>query len=173
MLRRVVPKLASHTAKTQSLACFILRPTTMRFFNGQKKQNQQHTEHVLTSSEMKSDNQPKSTPEKQTLVTRVKGFLKKYGAVGLIFYFGMYFSTLGALYLVFQQGLLPTREVLIWLSERGFEKWIDPERISSSQKYANFAVAYILNRCLEPIRLYMTYFLTPKVSAMLKRVFRK
>ncbi|KAG2373351.1 hypothetical protein C9374_012217 [Naegleria lovaniensis] len=112
-----------------------------------------------------------STEEKLSLLGKIKRFIKEHGFMGLFLYFSMYFSTLGLLFVILQQGLLPTRAVLEWLSENGFRSFIgDSEKLDSSQKYANFVLAYIVNRLLEPIRLVMTYRMTPKVSQFLRRV---
>ncbi|KAF0973000.1 hypothetical protein FDP41_008664 [Naegleria fowleri] len=103
--------------------------------------------------------------EKFSLLGKIKRFIKTYGFMGLFLYFFMYFSTLGFLFVILHQNILPTRQVLEFLSENGFRSFIgDSEKLETSQKYANFVLAYIVNRLLEPIRLVMTYRWTPKVS---------
>ncbi|KAL9649678.1 hypothetical protein ABK040_003355 [Willaertia magna] len=111
--------------------------------------------------------------QQEGLLAKVKRFIKRYGLLGVAVYFGVYFLTLGLLFLLLQQGLLNTKSVLLWLHEKGFDKWIDTSDLQKSSQYANFAVAWVLTKFTEPLRFAITIALTPAVYKLIRRVMRK
>ncbi|EFC45721.1 predicted protein [Naegleria gruberi] len=156
---------------------FLMEPLIVcsrTFYQNIVKQNHEQTQEKsfqqtpLTINPTSSSTETKENPPiKKTLLEKIKEFIKNYGATGLIFYFSQYFATLGCLYLLFQNGLLPTRAVMEYLIQLNL---IDATKIDQSEKYANFAVAYIVNRLLEPFRLIATYKYAPKIQKLIRHL---
>jgi len=104
---------------------------------------------------------------------KIKRFIRKYGLLGVVIYFGVYFLTLGILFLLLQEGILSTKDVLAWLAERGLDKLIDPNDMKKSETYANFGVAWVLTKFTEPLRMAVTLAITPGIYKLLRRMIRK
>lgn len=107
------------------------------------------------------------------VLPKVKRFIKKYGILGVVLYFAVYFITLGSLFLVFQQGLFATKDVLQWLHNNGLDKYIDLNDLKKSEKYANLGVAWVLTKFTEPLRLAITVAITPSVYKLMRKFVRK
>nr|CAG4715986.1 unnamed protein product [Naegleria fowleri] len=107
------------------------------------------------------------------IIAKLKRFVKKYGILGVVIYLGIYVLTLGTLFLLLQEGFLATKDVLAWLHNSGFDKYIDMNDLKKSERNANFVVAWVLTKFTEPVRMAVTLAITPYIYKVLRRFMRK
>ncbi|EFC35446.1 predicted protein [Naegleria gruberi] len=109
----------------------------------------------------------------ETVFAKIKRFVKQYGALGIVIYFGIYFLVLGTIFLLLQQGVFATKDVLQWLHSSGLDKLIDMSDLDKSEMYANAGVAWVLTKFTEPLRMAVTLAITPSIYRLLKKLMRK
>lgn len=73
---------------------------------------------------------------------KFKKFFKKYGPLGIIIYFGIYFITLFSIFLLLDSGVINAADVIEWIKKLGLDKWVDMEDINT-RRTANFALAWV------------------------------
>jgi Protein of unknown function (DUF1279) len=114
----------------------------------------------------------------------LKEMWRRYGLVAVGTYFGIYFSTLGGLYFVFEYGFMTASDVpaggehaiatLKSLIERlpdWLEKYVNTlyVKMQEEPRFRNFALAWITTKVTEPVRLFLTAVVTPRVARLVGR----
>jgi len=92
---------------------------------------------------------------------KITTFIKKYGPIGVVTYFGMYGLTLSAMYILVSRGLIVSTDVISLLQKIGLDRFFDVNEINP--KAGHFAVAWILTKFTEPIRFGLTLAVTPSI----------
>jgi len=111
-------------------------------------------------------------PEQMT----IKLMWQRYGAVAVGTHFGVYFTTVAALYAAVDQGLLGStpeekKEAIAKVADK-MEPYVPEFAISSirsSPAIGAFAVAWLSAKFTEPFRLVLTIFLVPKIARYMGR----
>lgn len=106
--------------------------------------------------EMKADAKVKA----QQAQGRLKQLWQQYGYVAIGTYLVIYVGTLGAIYELFEHGLLGDFDPMWIVKQLGLESHfqkVDP-------KAGTFAIAWITTKLTEPVRLVLTGVFTPRVA---------
>ncbi|EKU20355.1 hypothetical protein NGA_2087520 [Nannochloropsis gaditana CCMP526] len=109
---------------------------------------------------------------------KLRLMVKRYGAVAVITYLGVYVVTLSALFAAVESGLTPFDYGLDsnWLVEKATHllenySWSEPlvETIQTNPHAGNFAVAWVLTKFTEPLRMILTIAVVPRIARVLGR----
>jgi len=113
---------------------------------------------------MKSTTEPAqpSTAVAKPKLGRVRLFLKKYGAIGVVTYFTIYGATLASFYTAFSSGALFAGDVVGWIEFFHLGDLLDESKLSP--KLGSFALAWIVTKFTEPIRFGITLGITPIIA---------
>lgn len=104
---------------------------------------------------------PPPTPSKPT----VAQIFAQYGAIGMGVYGTISMTGFGALYAGMATGLLDTSWVLTMVrSYVDVESYTGINLDTLNPMYTNFALAYLANIFLEPVRIFGTVYFTPKLG---------
>ena len=114
----------------------------------------------------------------------LKEMWRRYGLVAVGTYFGIYVVTLGSLYVVFSNGFMTASDVpagaehaistLQHLVER-LPDWAERqvnrlyEKMAAEPRFRSFALAWITCKITEPVRLFLTAVITPRVARAVGR----
>jgi hypothetical protein len=118
------------------------------------------------SREDSIDSTTTSLPPPQTMTSkeRMKLLWKQYGVVFVVTYISVYLSTLGTIYELLAHDFISAKSAVdffIWL---GLDNHLDVTKLTS--KTGNFALAWLLTKPTEPIRLVLSSVITPKLARM-------
>jgi len=125
------------------------------------------------ASESRNDAGSDATTQAAASSSSPKGFaklralVKEYGALGIGVYAGVYLSTLGSLFLAVDCGLLPAGDALSMLRSVGADRLFDLDKLNP--KTSNFAIAWILAKFTEPLRMLVTLAITPRLARLIRR----
>lgn len=98
-------------------------------------------------------------------IAKIKDLWNKYGIVFAGTYFGIYFGTLGMMYVAVSRGWLVAVDVPAMLKSIGLAEMaskVDP-------KAGALGVAWILTKFTEPIRAFLTLLITPRLARAVGR----
>lgn len=93
---------------------------------------------------------------------KIRTFLKKYGAVGVVTYFGLYGATLASFYGAYSSGLLFAGDVVGLIEFLHLGDFFDESLLTP--KVGNFALAWVSTKFTEPLRFAITLGITPSIS---------
>mmetsp|Transcript_12924 Transcript_12924/g.33665 ORF Transcript_12924/g.33665 Transcript_12924/m.33665 type:complete len:168 (+) Transcript_12924:99-602(+) len=105
-------------------------------------------------------------PAKGGIFGKLSWLVHEYGPVGIATHFSVYFVTLGGLFLGIDSGVLVAGDALTLLKYVGADRIVDLECLNP--KASNFAVAWILAKFTEPMRLPVTLWLTPRIARLIR-----
>lgn len=91
--------------------------------------------------------------------------------VFLVYYGSVYLATLGSMFELVATGVISSAGALEWIKQAGLESYLDVEKINSTA--GNFALAWILTKFTEPLRLAFVVTTTPKLARYLGRAPQK
>lgn len=136
---------------------------------------------ITNNQQQQQQQQPKDDDPENLDVSKAQGFKakvtifwKKYGMIGIVIYFGIYFATLGSLYLALSAGLFNAADVIESVKRYGLGWLIHTEEISpSAQKATTFAVAWLLAKLTEPLRFAITLAITPYIAKLIRKRIAK
>mmetsp|Transcript_23092 Transcript_23092/g.68034 ORF Transcript_23092/g.68034 Transcript_23092/m.68034 type:complete len:159 (-) Transcript_23092:190-666(-) len=103
---------------------------------------------------------------KQGTVAKLRWLVKEYGAIGVATHFSVYFTTLGGLFLGVDNGVFAAGDALETLKYMGVDNIINLDKLNPTA--SNFAVAWILAKFTEPLRLPVTLWLTPRIAQFVR-----
>ena len=95
----------------------------------------------------------------------IKGLMKEYGKVGFATYGVVYVGTLSVMYIAASTHLVEGADATQFLSWTGLDQWLDIKEMNP--KKSSFALAWILTKIVEPLRLGFTIAITPTISRLL------
>jgi len=98
--------------------------------------------------------------------SRVKQLMEQYGVVFMGFYVGLYLVTLGSVYEVVALKHIDAAGVVSYLHSMGVDKFVDLSPIANSTA-GNFALAWLITKMTEPVRLAFTASITPALARSL------
>lgn len=114
--------------------------------------------------------------EEEGKMGKLRLMVKRYGAVAVVTYLGVYVGTLGMLFAAVESGVNPFDYGLDsgWLVEKatgmleGYS-WSEPfvEAIQKNPHAGNFAAAWILTKFTEPVRILVTIAIVPRIARAL------
>lgn len=114
--------------------------------------------------------------EEEGKMGKLRLMVKRYGATAVVTYLGVYVGTLGMLFAAVEWGVNPLDYGLDsgWLVEKatgmleGYS-WSEPfvEVIQKNPHAGNFAVAWILTKFTEPVRMLVTIAIVPRIARAL------
>lgn len=146
--------------------------SSQRVFNQKHNTDGKATEDVKTSS---LDATPHKTMDERREQLRenakesvhgIKKLWKKYGMYGVGIYFGVYFGTIGLFYLALSSSLVSAKDAIFVFKTLGVDRFMDLTELNP--KAGNFALAWILTKLVEPLRLGFTILITPPISRLLR-----
>ncbi len=110
---------------------------------------------------------------------------ERYGMVALGTYFSLYFGVLGALFCLFDSGLLTAADLPTDMSQSimcrvdgilsALPDWLEKflrsvfTKVQEEPRMQTLTVAWLATKLTEPVRLITTIFLTPRVARALGR----
>ncbi|QDZ21950.1 DUF1279 domain-containing protein [Chloropicon primus] len=104
---------------------------------------------------------------------KFKRMFRKYGPLFVGFYGGVYVSTLGAMYVAVDQGLIDSKFIIDLteqyadlLKQYGMDGIFNHGKIDS--KAGSFAIAWIATKFTEPVRFAVSVYCVPKLARFLK-----
>lgn len=100
------------------------------------------------------------------LADKVKEFVRKYGILGVVLYFGIYFANIALFYVMLESGLFKKEEIITKLKNWGMDKHFDLDKLIAGKK-TSFAIAWIMTKMTEPIRMFLTITIVPFLSRRL------
>ncbi len=116
--------------------------------------------------------------EDESKMGKLKLMMKRYGAVAVVTYFGVYVSTLGVLYAAIESGVNPFDYGLdsgslmgkVTAMLEGYS-WSQPilDSIEKNPHVGNFALAWIMTKFTEPLRMLVTFGIVPPIARALGR----
>lgn len=95
-------------------------------------------------------------------VSKIKQLMRDYGPVAIGTYGGIYVGTLGLLYGLVELDVVGAGDAISMLKSTGLNNFVDMDRINP--RAGNFALAWILTKFTEPIRLVVALSITPSVA---------
>ena len=95
-------------------------------------------------------------------INKLRKFVKMYGMVGVGVYTGLYVGTLGLLFVGIKSGLVVGDDVLLMLQRAKLDEWIDASLLSTH--HGSLAVAWILTKFTEPVRMAVAVAVTPSIA---------
>lgn len=126
----------------------------------QSDANQEHTDTEQKSSDAPEE-QMSAEPEKSPSRWRV--LWRRYGAVAVVTYIGVYVGTLGAMYGAVTYGILGRADAVSMVEYFGLEQYlIDANEVKSAK--TKWAVAWLLTKLTEPLRAALTVAITPPLA---------
>eukprot|EP01112_Ceratiomyxa_fruticulosa_P010685 TRINITY_DN2839_c0_g2_i2.p1 TRINITY_DN2839_c0_g2~~TRINITY_DN2839_c0_g2_i2.p1 ORF type:complete len:279 (+),score=46.27 TRINITY_DN2839_c0_g2_i2:125-838(+) len=131
--------------------------------NDKKETEQQQNELTPDSTPLLTNTTQTTEPDSNSIVSsfknKIKTFVKKYGPIGLITYFTLYYATWASLYFAVDGGYIISNNVIQTLSSWGLDKWFDLSTLNS--KAGSVAVSWVLTKFTEPLRVAITVAITP------------
>lgn len=137
----------------------------------------------LMSSNSDIDQSVKSSEKLPAIETKVemkgvaKGLVKKYGAIGVATYLSIYVSTLGFIFTSLEYdffnaatfGLDPAELIkkVCSLIENNTGNQSIPNYIRTNPTVGTFAIAWVMTKFTEPVRLGVTLFVLPKIARLM------
>lgn len=103
-----------------------------------------------------------STAAATGAATRAKKAVKKYGALSVGVYGAAYAGTLGCTYAALSSGVVDPDALIDALRTPAVERWVDLDGLDP--KKGTFALAWILTKFTEPLRLAGTAAITPPLA---------
>lgn len=98
----------------------------------------------------------------------LKEFATRYGAVGIATYLTVYVGTLSSLFLLLKTSIISPDDTIAFVkNSKIISSVIDPDLIHPEA--GTFAVAWILTKFTEPLRLAFTLAITPSVSKFIRK----
>ncbi len=98
----------------------------------------------------------------------LKEFATRYGAVGIATYLTVYVGTLSSLFLLLKTSIISPDDTISFVkNSKIISSVIDPDLIHPEA--GTFAVAWILTKFTEPLRLAFTLAITPSVSKFIRK----
>lgn len=99
-------------------------------------------------------------------LAKLRWLAREYGAIAVCTHFGVYLSTLGMLFVAIDNGAFVASDAVQMLKWIGVEHFVDLGHLNP--KASNFAVAWILVKFTEPLRLPVTLWLTPRIATLVR-----
>ena len=99
-------------------------------------------------------------------VGRLRRLIRDYGYIALGIHLSVYLATLGSLFAALEADILKAGDARSWLKNIGADRFIDLEKVKPSA--GNFALAWILAKFTEPMRLFITATVTPRLAVVLR-----
>jgi len=93
---------------------------------------------------------------------KLRMFIRQYGAVGVGVYGGVYVSTLGLLYGVISSGVFSAGDAISLIKGTGLDAYVDMSQVRP--KTGDLAVAWVLTKFTEPLRLGLSVSITPAIA---------
>mmetsp|Transcript_9298 Transcript_9298/g.13769 ORF Transcript_9298/g.13769 Transcript_9298/m.13769 type:complete len:344 (-) Transcript_9298:39-1070(-) len=100
-----------------------------------------------------------------TIKDKLLKFVRTYGALGVILHFSIYFGNIALFYMGLESMPIEWREWVLGQLESWFH--VSPEKFNS--KGSNFALAWIMTKFTEPIRLLLTVSLVRRLLPLYNR----
>lgn len=97
--------------------------------------------------------------------SRLQLLWKRYGLVFVFYYGTVYVVSLSTMYQLVSHDYISATGAIDWIKHVGLDSYVDVTKINS--KAGNFALAWILTKFTEPLRLAWVVATTPKVSRVL------
>jgi len=104
-------------------------------------------------------------------LSKFKKMFRKYGPLFVVFYGGLYLTSLSLMYLCVEFGVLGKKKILHvadqvadWLKSIGLDGHLD----KMDSKAGNFAIAWIATKLTEPLRFAVSVYCVPKLARFLK-----
>jgi hypothetical protein len=117
----------------------------------------------LATAPLPKPQSPEAPAEKK--VSRIRQLWRKYGYVFVGTYGSVYLLTLGSLYTLMSRGIIGGADAISYVQSLGLDRLIHADNINP--KAGNFAIAWVLTKFTEPIRLGVTIVATPIISRAL------
>jgi len=95
-------------------------------------------------------------------VSKIKKLVRDYGPVGIGIYGGIYVGTLASLYALVEIDVISAKMVLAKIDSLGLNAYFDTKALNN--KAGNFALAWILTKFTEPLRLLTAITITPSIA---------
>eukprot|EP01113_Clastostelium_recurvatum_P037992 TRINITY_DN5617_c0_g1_i3.p1 TRINITY_DN5617_c0_g1~~TRINITY_DN5617_c0_g1_i3.p1 ORF type:complete len:226 (-),score=27.57 TRINITY_DN5617_c0_g1_i3:81-758(-) len=167
----------SRTPLTRTLGGFCVRMTPrvpllhLRSFSSPPS-NQKNTNTPISPIPSQPSPSTHNTPsapapeeheeEKSSLspIQKIRKFARKYGPVGFITYFGIYYTTVAAVYLIIEVGGF-SGTIIESLNSWGIDKYVDLSKMNP--KLGSLGLAWVLTKFTEPVRLAITVAITPRM----------
>lgn len=102
-------------------------------------------------------------------LSKIKIFLKEYGIPGIIVHFSLYLLTWGGMYIGINYGLITVSNVEKLLRKIGLDKYVDMDKLENKKKATSFALAWILTKFTQPLRIALTIAITPYILKLLRK----
>mmetsp|Transcript_9667 Transcript_9667/g.17001 ORF Transcript_9667/g.17001 Transcript_9667/m.17001 type:complete len:237 (-) Transcript_9667:123-833(-) len=115
--------------------------------------------------EQKKESEMEATAKPQ--LSKIKLLIQQYGAVGMGVYGMVYVSTLGGIYFLADQDIIVAADAIAMLKSTGLDHYVDMSGVN--KKMGDFALAWILTKFTEPLRLVVSVSITPMVARALGR----
>jgi hypothetical protein len=106
-------------------------------------------------------------PQEQPPSNRLAVMWKQYGVVFLSTYFSIYCTALGTMYELVSSNLLSAGSAIDLLSYVHLDQVLDLTKIDP--RAGNLAVAWILTKFTEPVRLVLAISITPRIARLVGR----
>jgi hypothetical protein len=101
-------------------------------------------------------------------------FTARYGWVAIGTYLGIYVSTLGTVYVLFDSHLLNVKDIIHDLSESSIASFpfvqVILDKLKENATAGTFILAWLTTKLTEPARLVITILVTPKISKLFSRL---
>lgn len=184
------PRALTRNAASNLPSAVLLRTPARRFGTSMRlgssssgDRNKSTSSRTNRSGNEKSTGEGSAVPGQATPVVEEEGkigklrlMIKRYGAVAVVTYLGVYVGTLGILFATVESGVNPFDYGLDsgWLVEKatgileGYS-WSEPfvGAIQNNPHAGNFAVAWILTKFTEPVRMLVTITIVPRIARAL------
>jgi len=105
---------------------------------------------------------PAVAPTKPSFTERMKGLVAEYGMVALGVYWGLFFLSIGLFTLLLRMGIQASDVVAR----------LGMQMESTAGTASTLGVAYVATKLIQPVRIALTFVLTPMVGKLLHR-FKK
>jgi hypothetical protein len=101
-------------------------------------------------------------------MNRITKFLKEYGIPGVTVHFSLYFITWAGLYLGIDYGLIKVSDVQKLVRKVGLDKYVDMDNLENKKTATSVAIAWILTKFTQPLRIALTIAITPFIMRILR-----
>ena len=98
----------------------------------------------------------------------IRELWQKYGMVFLTTYGSLYLVTLGGVYQLVRLKIIDTESALLYLHSSGLDRVVDVTPLATSTA-GTFALAWLLTKFTEPLRLAVTVSITPGIAKLVRK----
>jgi hypothetical protein len=100
---------------------------------------------------------------------KITQFLKEYGAIGVTVHFSLYFFTWACMYIAIDYGLITVDDVKKWIKKLKLDAYIDTNKLENTKRATSIALAWILTKLTQPLRIMLTIGVTPFLVRIIRR----